>query len=101
MSAKQSNLSASKYGYDLVVGITLDSINATLGEYLDGVEGKPFKVVYIYNSKTKKYDKTDYDEFYKKVQVDPFAIPDGTDLSDERITKLKEQFFESGSDHER
>ena len=96
MSAKQSNLSASKYGYDLVVGITQDSINATLGEYLDGVEGKPFKVVYIYNSKTKKYDKTDYDEFYKKVQVDPFAIPDGTDLSDERITKLKEHFFAFG-----
>ena len=54
MSAKKSNLSQPKYGYDLVVATTQDSINATTKEFLSGFASQEFINCDKYDRASKK-----------------------------------------------
>lgn len=76
MSATESNLSASKYGYDMVVATTQDSINATMKEFLYGFEGQEFAACYTYDTVSKKTVLADYEKIKAQINFDPFEIPD-------------------------
>ena len=54
MSATQSNLSASQYGYDIVVATTQDSINETMKEYLSTGDQPEIRMYWNYDPKIKK-----------------------------------------------
>lgn len=89
MSANQSYLSST--GFDYVVAVTQNSINATLEEYL--FQGLPETVLcYTYDSNNNPVI-TDYATFVKQVGVDPFSVPDGTASSDSRVQALNNAAF--------
>lgn len=46
MSGQKSDLSTSKYGYDLVVATTQASINVTMKEFLSGLDSSDFNACY-------------------------------------------------------
>lgn len=83
MAANQSNLSDSKYSYDLVVATTQASINSTLKEFLNDLTVPEVIVCYVYKSAT---DNTlvqiDYDTLKKNANgSDPFSVPDGSNTT--------------------
>ncbi len=98
MSAKQSNLSDSHYGYDFVVATTEASINATLKEFLSKPDAKSWPdFAGCWVAAADGADVlVDHDEFARKAGVDPFGIPADTDPSDERIGKLVAAKFRYG-----
>ncbi len=95
MSAIQSNLSDPRYGYDMDVAVTQDSINATLKLFLDKFESHEFIRCYVYekNPETGKgqYVCKNFDEIVAEVGMNPFDIPDGSD--NEFVQKLYEMKF--------
>ena len=97
MSANQSNLSASKYGYDMVVGTTQASINATMKQFLLKFDGQEFVKCYVYKQDVPEgqshFVETDYEAYKTTLGFDPFTIPNGTPTSDERIQKLEANYF--------
>lgn len=74
MSASQSNLSSPDYGYDYVLAVTQDSINATAIAFL--AKNQPIvNVCYVYDDQGAP-KRIDYAEFKKSAGgVDPFNIP--------------------------
>jgi hypothetical protein len=82
MGKNSSNLSAT--GFDYVVAVTQDSINAALEEYL--YQGLPEVVLcYIYDSNNNPVA-TDYQTLVKNAQnTDPFSVPDNTPATDARV----------------
>src|SRR5215212_10864212 len=79
MSVNQSNLSASQYGYGLVVATTQGSLNATMKEFLS--TGTEPEVVICYVA-DEKGDPTQISYESLKQQAngsDPFTIPDDAD----------------------
>ncbi|MDH5826428.1 hypothetical protein [Sphingobacterium faecium] len=97
MSAKQSNLSNPKYGYDMVVATTQVSVNATMMEWLSKFKGKPFIQAYIYdpsvNGGQGGPSPTNYDDLVTRLQFDPFTVPDNTPMDDPRMLKLQAEKF--------
>lgn len=95
MSAIQSHLSNSKYGYDLVAGVTQASINATMKVFLDKFEGKEFIQCYVYEKdpETGKghFVVKDFEALKTELGKNPFDIPDGS--SGEDVKKLYEMKF--------
>jgi len=88
MSASQSNLSST--GFDYVVAVTQDSINATLEQYL--YSGLPEVVLcYIYDGDNPV--PTDYATFVSQTNVDPFSVPGGVAVSDPRVQALNNAYF--------
>ena len=74
MGAAQSNISAAKYGYDYVVAVTQDSIDAAAQAFLH-TRQPMVSVVYVYddNGDPKRMD---YAAFKKAAGgTDPFAVP--------------------------
>jgi hypothetical protein len=90
MSMQQSNLSST--GFDYVVAVTQDSINATLEEYL--YNGLPEAILcYVYDSNNNPIP-IDYATLVANAQnTDPFAVPDGTAASDPRVQNLNNANF--------
>jgi len=100
MSAIQSYLSASKYGYDMVVGTTQASINATMKQFLSKFDGQEFVRIYVYKEDVPEgqshYVETDFEAYKATLGFDPFDVPDGTSMDDEKIKKLKENLYAFG-----
>jgi len=100
MSAIQSDLSASKYGYDMVVGTTQASINATMKQFLLKFDGQEFVKIYVYKTDVPEgqshYVETDYDAYKTTLGFDPFDVPSDTPMDDEKIKKLAANFFAFG-----
>ena len=67
MSASQSNLSASRYGYDFVVATTQASINATVKLSLSGLTEPVVTVCYVANSAGQPVE-VDYEQLVKSAQ---------------------------------
>ena len=79
MSASQSNLSASRYGYDFVVATTQASINATVKLFLSGLTEPVVTVCYVANSAGQPVE-VDYEQLVKSAQgTDPFSVPADAD----------------------
>ncbi|MBU1052574.1 MAG: hypothetical protein KKC46_01955 [Proteobacteria bacterium] len=93
MSASQSDLSNSQYGYDMVLAVTEASVNAAMEQWLSGYSGTPFTQAYVYDQENQIPVLTDYDELVNTVGFDPFTIPDGTATTDRRITALTDLYF--------
>ncbi len=100
MSAIQSNLSANKYGYDMVVGTTQAAINATMKQFLYKFDGEEFVKIYVFDKDVPEgqsnYVETDYAAYKEQLGFDPFDVPNGTPMQDERVQKLLANFFAFG-----
>ncbi len=93
MSASNSDLSSSKYGYDFVVATTQASINATMDEYLSGLSEPEVVKCYIMDTKGNPQE-IDYKTLIKNADgTDPFSVPDGTSTSDQAIQNLSKAYF--------
>jgi hypothetical protein len=79
MTATQSFLSNSKYGYDFVVATTQSSLNSTMKEYLS-TAGEPEVVICYIADATGVPTPIDYEQLKKNAQgSDPFAVPNNAD----------------------
>jgi hypothetical protein len=79
MSSKQSYLSDSHYGYDVVVATTQASINATMKLFLSKLKEPVARVCFIAN-KDGNPTLIDYDNLKQAAQgTDPFAVQPGAD----------------------
>lgn len=97
MSAKQSNLSAPKFGYDLVVATTQDSINATMKQFLSAYEGKELIACYVYDKAAKTVKLIEYETLKQMIGgIDPFEIPANEDPESDRLSKLFHLKFKFG-----
>jgi hypothetical protein len=94
MSGHQSNLSSAKYGYDLVVATTQDSINATMKAFLLSLDEKDFNACYQWDSSDPpKAVPLDYQQVVNAIGgTDPFAIPDKAD-PDPKVKALDDLGF--------
>lgn len=93
MSSKQSFLSAPHYGYDVTLGVTEASVNATMKRYLSRL---PYpEVVICFVDKNRSPAIVSYEELKKAANgSDPFAIPAGADPeTDPDIMNLKKARF--------
>lgn len=98
MSSSQSDLSSKQYGYDMVVGVTQGSVNATMEEWLSKVEDKPFILGYKFNPKAPDpnnpyYPIDDWDSFVSSLGFDPFTLPNNTKESHPKMKALMEEYF--------
>ncbi len=97
MSGKNSNLNNLQFGYDMVVSVTQESVNATMKEFLSKYDGTEFVQSYVYNPDAPKGQdpnmKKDFNELKKDLGFDPFTIPNGADLQDPKVKKLLEEKF--------
>jgi hypothetical protein len=96
--SKVSNLSDTKYGYDIVVAVTQASINSELAEYLHGT-GQPMTYICFLADENgnPKVPALTLDELLKKSgNINPFDIPDATPHNDPRITTLTSIRFMCG-----
>jgi hypothetical protein len=92
MGAGQSSLSST--GFDYVVAVTQDSINAALEEYL--FSGQPEVILcYVYDESVPPNPvPADYATLVAQADnTDPFAVPDGTPPDDPRVMKLSDAGF--------
>ncbi|KAF9069720.1 hypothetical protein BDP27DRAFT_1420626 [Rhodocollybia butyracea] len=87
-----SNLSNPSYGYDFVVAVTEDSVNATMLQYLYTVNAPMvylFWIADISSGAVVPKLVTDNATFLNSVQnIDPFSIPSGTAFTDSRVQTL-------------
>lgn len=90
MSANQSNLSST--GFDFVVAVTQDSINATLEEYL--YRGLPEVILcYVYDNNNNPTP-IDFTKFLQQANnTNPFLVPGNTPSSDPRVQNLNNAAF--------
>jgi hypothetical protein len=91
MSAIQSNLSST--GFDYVVAVTQDSINATLEQYLY-YSGLPEVVLcYVYDTNNNPTP-IDFTKFVASAKsTDPFTVPNSTPSTDQRVQNLNNANF--------
>jgi len=98
MSSTQSDLTNKHYGYDMVVAVTQDSVNATMEEWLSKVVEKPFIIGYKFNPDASDpqnpyYPIDDWDAFVTGLGFDPFTLPNNTKESDPKMAKLLQEYF--------
>lgn len=98
MSSSQSDLGSKQYGYDMVVGVTQVSVNATMEEWLSKVEEKTFILGYKFNPeapdpKNPYYPIDDWDAFVSSLGFDPFTLPNNTKESDPKMAALMKEYF--------
>lgn len=94
MSADQSFLSDRKYGYDMVVATTQASVNATMMEWLDKLESRPFIQAYLEKGGAVP-EPADFEKLKQDIGANPLDIPAGTPASDQRIARLLQARFSS------
>ncbi len=91
MAPTCSNLTNEKYGYDVVVSSTQESINAGLIQYLQNSTGKQ-PVTYLCFLANDNGEPTTEKSLEEIIQLsggaDPFKIPNDTAWTDDRIQKL-------------
>jgi hypothetical protein len=78
MSASQSTLSESRFGYDMVMAVTQTSLNATLKEWLSNQQGKTFDSCFLNKSDAPWVIdplRVDIEYFKSQLGFDPFSIP--------------------------
>lgn len=95
MGASQSNLSAPGYGYDYVLAVTQDSLNAAAVAFLHSKQ-PTVNVCYIYddNGAPKRIA---YADFKKSAGgIDPFDIPTAEPARTNAIKQLDDAFFMFG-----
>lgn len=91
MSANQSNLATT--GFDYVVALTQDSINAALEEYLYTANLPEVVLCYQYDDNNNPVS-IDYQTLVKNANnTDPFLVPDGTAATDPRVQNLSNANF--------
>ncbi|KAK1622870.1 hypothetical protein BDP81DRAFT_410996 [Colletotrichum phormii] len=98
MDASNSNLTDSRYGYDIVVSTTQASINLGLLEYL-WESNQPVKYIcYLSDPNTGNATaQISLEELMKRTDgVNPFDILDGTPASDPRVEALTRNNFRVG-----
>jgi len=79
MSVNQSNLSASQYGYGLVVATTQGSLNATMKEFLSTGTEPEVVICYVADAKGEP-TQISYKSLKQQANgSDPFTIPDDAD----------------------
>jgi hypothetical protein len=84
MAASQSNLSDSRYGYDLVVAVTQASVDVTLKELLLGLTAPEVTICYVYDENNNLVP-TDYKTLLLNAQnSDPFKVPDGANAATDK-----------------
>jgi len=98
MSASQSDLSGKQYGYDMVVGVTQASVNATMEEWLSKVQYEPVIMGYKFNPeaadpKKPYYPISDWQGFVSELGFDPFTLPNNTPATDPKMAKLMQEYF--------
>jgi|GEM_PF-4483045 len=79
MSASESNLQS--VGYDMVVGLTQNAMNATMERFLDSLPSDEISpTCYLYkDSSANEVELVDYDDLLEMTGgVDPFSLPVGT-----------------------
>lgn len=95
MGASESNLSEAGYGYDYVVTVSQESINATALAYLS--DRQPVvNVCYVYDSDFKPVQ-IDYQELIRRAKgTDPFAVPESGPGHDAAVKNLDDASFVFG-----
>lgn len=95
MSASQSFLSSLDYGYDYVVAITQDSINATAMAFLN-TKQPVINVCYVYNDQGDP-ELADYETLKKRANgADPFALPTSGPEREAQLKHLDQAGFMFG-----
>jgi hypothetical protein len=95
MSASQSFLSSPEYGYDYVVAVTQDSINATALTFL-GKKEPVVNACYVYDDNGDPTPMA-YEELKKKAKgTDPFKVPDSGPDRETQLTNLYNAGFMFG-----
>lgn len=90
MSASQSNLSST--GFDYVVAVTQDSVNANLEQYLYGGLSEA-TLCYVYDNDNNPVP-VDFATFVANAgNTNPFTVPNGTPASDPRVQNLNNAAF--------
>lgn len=96
MSAQDSNLES--VGYDMVVGLTQNSINKTMKNYLLDMDTPIPPVLYVFEddscTSVRMLNSEETEEFMQ--EADPFSIPNGT-VSTDVITDANEQAIAAGN----
>lgn len=97
MSSKQSFLSSPKYGFDIAVGVTQASVNATMKQYLDQLPIPEVVICFVADDDGNPIQ-IEYDQLKKNANgADPFTIPDKADpKTNKEIIKLKAARFVTG-----
>jgi hypothetical protein len=91
MSANQSKLSST--GFDYVVAVTQESINATLQHYLYYSGLSEVILCYVYDAHDQPQP-IDFTAFLKQVNnIDPFTIPNATPVTDTKVQALNNANF--------
>jgi hypothetical protein len=90
MSDTQSNLAPT--GFDYVVGVTQDSINATLEAYLYNGQ-QEVTICYIYDENNNLVPAPYATLVSDAKGTDPFSVPDGTSGQDPRVQDLADAGF--------
>lgn len=88
MSSSDSNLNS--IGYDMVVGLTQNSINSTMKKTINSIKGATETVCYVYTDGfLADVEQISYQELLDRTKssdfpdgVDPFSIPNGAKSSD-------------------
>jgi hypothetical protein len=90
MSDLQSNLAST--GFDYVVGVTQDSINANLEQFL--YNGQQEVIICFIYDENNNLVPADYATFVASADnTDPFSVPDGTSHRDARVQNLADAEF--------
>jgi hypothetical protein len=96
MGASSSNLSDPKYGYDFVVATTQESINAALKTFMSKIKSPVVNCCWVADDKGRP-TRIDYQKLLAESGgTDPFALPNGTDPSDQNFKNLLNARFMMG-----
>ncbi|KAI9896888.1 hypothetical protein N3K66_007910 [Trichothecium roseum] len=91
----ESYLSSPRYGYDFVVSVTEESINATIKQHLASLEAPQVAQCYV-DDGGREVGITLKELQDKSGGVNPFDIPHGTDVKDARFENLNNARFLRG-----
>ncbi len=95
MSAINSDLSNSRYGYDAVVALTQASIDGTMKEFMSNLDTKEVIQCYIMDDNGNPQS-IDYKELLQKTDgIDPFLLPE-SNVGDDQLKKLAAASFYYG-----
>ena len=93
MSASQSYLSESNYGYDFVVATTQASINATMDEFINGANLPEVTMCYIVDENGNPQI-IDYNTLVANAKgTDPFSVPNGETVTSQDVQNLSDAYF--------